>query len=538
MKIFNSYDATRIENMYGLLKDEAREALTLAEFSDAIGRAIEVLEDFADAENRFTVYGVGQNAICWANHKWPIIKAFKASALYDPANPLKIVRKADLHRIIDKYAIREYSLRFRAWCDSCYYDSTFLSYVIDNNKVTLLAEENVKGIKDALSWFAHDNENVEAPRRLSEENEAKVWDRLPHNGEKTSRYVRKLVSMLTDEFNRAVHTDEENKANERAFAGYADAINPMTFRYPAVLSVDLVDYLLAANGNSWDSCYAINVDGCAAEHSRAIGTWSYANDATTMISYYLPVDFEGDGDDITREPKVYRQMIFWDDSSKRIGFSRLYPQSCDNDETQLYSDARKAMQTLISEVFNLPNYWRAFWYGGHVQPEEFVPSSRWTGYNDMFYFRTCVCYNVMQCPNDIEFLKATREQLFQGDVCEYGEVSYCPNCGCVITGNGWGNDILGRYICADCDCYGDDRYDCDECGYRCDEDELYYCEADDMRVCEDCCAYDSYTDTHYVESRHDTYSVHTRFGEQRYVDYALEEATANGDVFYCEDCGE
>jgi len=352
---------------------------------------------------------------------------------------------------------------------------------------------------------------------LSREEIELLGKRKPHVGEKSSRYVRKLLTTL-----KAV-------IDEREFAKFADAVNPMSYEGVIVLSADPVDYLLASNGNSWATCYYPNYDDGDYHGMYSGGTWSYMNDTCTLVEYSVT---DIDADEIAWEGKINRQMVMYDIDHNRLAFSRLYPQCCDSGESEMYKTFRTFGQRLISELFSVPNYWRTFWYECHTQPDEFVTSDYYTGYNDLGYFRTAVCYNVNQCPEGMDFLKANREELFDdGESCEYGGPIYCPDCGDEFSGGG---EV--RYICDSCDCAQGRTCDC--CGYRYDDDDMVYSNYDNQWLCYDCRFYDDYTDEYYNEQEHDFETVYGRYGDERHVDVAIEQAISNGDWFRCEHCGE
>lgn len=545
--MMNTYEIETITNRYNdNLSDNAKETVTLDEFLETVDRIYNTLNRFADDRNSFYRISIAKNVMEWASNKWRILKAIKNHPGYNPAQPWKIILHTEMYRSMDLYQVRNYAETFRkqftAYEDfgtviedgvmtrNQYFQTntvfdTLLSEYIRNIDVTTVDNEGIAFFKKLLEAykpgkepgiFRKNNEDYWACPRwiLTKDEYDLVCKRMPHNGEKASRYVRKLIQTLKAEL------------DERKFAQFADAVNPLSYEAVYVLSADPVDYLLMSNGNSWSSCYYINYDEGDYHGMYSGGTWSYMNDGCTMIQYSVSEE----QDEIAWKGKTLRQVTMYDIDSNRIAFSRLYPQSCDSGESEMYKTFRSLGQRVISELFDVPNYWRTFWYERDRQPNEFVTGD-FTGYNDLGYFRTCVCYNVNECPDGIDFSNANREDLWQGDVCEYGNRIFCPDCGCEYGGG----EV--RYICESCD-RANGREECEECGDLYDEEDLYYCEVDNMNVCRYCCTYDEYTETYYVTSRHDTYEVHTRYGTQTYVDYAVEEAQNNGDVFYCDCCDE
>ena len=127
-------------------------------------------------------------------------------------------------------------------------------------------------------------------------------DMRVHTGQKSSRVVNKLLCKF--------HFDKSPNYN-REFAKLADSMNPFDVKRISVLSVNIIDFLLMSNGNSWSSCHTIvnnsgsNYGGCYMG-----GTLSYANDGESMIFYTLDSSYEGT--DWCFEPKINRQVFFWD----------------------------------------------------------------------------------------------------------------------------------------------------------------------------------------------------------------------------------
>ena len=123
-----------------------------------------------------------------------------------------------------------------------------------------------------------------------------------HTGQKSSRVVNKLLCKFN--FDKSPNYNRE-------FAKLADSMNPFDVKRISVLSCNIIDFLLMSNGNSWSSCHTIvnnsgsNYGGCYMG-----GTLSYANDGESMIFYTLDSSYEGT--DWCFEPKINRQVFFWD----------------------------------------------------------------------------------------------------------------------------------------------------------------------------------------------------------------------------------
>ena len=190
--------------------------------------------------------------------------------------------------------------------------------------------------------------------RLESENIAVDMFPFPSEGQKCSRYIRKLCDVVglceADNF-------------ERQFAMFADAMNPIIVKRHTCISLNPLDYMLASNGNSWRSCYSLGnysydrYDGNFEElHDRPGehigGTLSYMLDETSFVEYTVAKEY--DGDRIELEYKITRCYCAYKDGA--LLQQRVYPQSNDRDPS-ISEQHRKVAQKVIADCLNEPDLW-------------------------------------------------------------------------------------------------------------------------------------------------------------------------------------
>lgn len=501
--VFHHYGVKR---HYDSLPGWVKEIITPQEFDETVTRVYDILEKESDIpETRgygsFSYEAIATNIKHWAMSKGDFIKTIKASPLYDPAQPWKIVKPIDLERAVDTNEIDS----FANWIiNQTENESEFgergLARIISFITHTPMTEEDIKFIQEKQSGY---------PKKYTGLMEAK-----PVAGQKTSKYIRKVMTMKGF-FDKEKKTPEQIREAEQWFARYADAINPIIFKRTGVLSIDPVDFLLMSNGNSWASCYWINkyrpgsYEGC-----YSAGTWSYMCDDYTWL-LYTPSENDS-ATDIAERKKILRQCVFFN-RKDTIVHSRLYPQSNDNENGNiLRKDFRAYAQTILSELFGLPNYWNAKSYSNNSNP--FVDKSdNFMGCYDPEYFTTWASTN-----------KANYESVEYPEAMEIGASAVCPICG---------EDLLydaGRYICSDCD---QEVHECECCGCTLYDDDGYC--LDDGWYCGDCTTYDDYLDERLVTDNEEWYTYHNRYGyEYTISETGLNRAMENGDIIECADCGE
>lgn len=187
---------------------------------------------------------------------------------------------------------------------------------------------------------------------LTKDEETFLTERIPElrvkSGQKISRVVNKICTKLK--------LNKEPEYN-KAFAFASDALNPIKYKRHTILSVNPIDYLLMANGNSWSSCMTIDVfqvyqDGWHGESSS--GCLSYMLDNSSMIFY--TVDGKYTGTELEKQSKIHRQMYHYNNG--KLLQARLYPQSCDNARSNnLREDIRSLVQKIMADCLDKPNFW-------------------------------------------------------------------------------------------------------------------------------------------------------------------------------------
>jgi len=157
-------------------------------------------------------------------------------------------------------------------------------------------------------------------------------------GQKLSRIINKWAKELHPFVG-------QYKEYEKLFAKLSDALNPIEVKRKTILSIHPVDFLLASNGNSWNSCHGIKK--CDNWGTKS-GTLSYMQDDTSMVFFTL----NDDDKDIHREPKITRQLYHY--KQGRLIQSRLYP---DWQNIGMSDTYRGIVQTILAECLGVPNSW-------------------------------------------------------------------------------------------------------------------------------------------------------------------------------------
>ena len=164
----------------------------------------------------------------------------------------------------------------------------------------------------------------------------------------------------------------------RAFANYADAINPLVIKKWTVISWHPMDYLTFCFGNSWSTCSTIDkknvrhhkihqshssitsyvdTDGDYAFHGEsAAAALSYMFDKTSFI--YYTVNGKYDGDHYEEQDKESRIVFSFSEDNTTLLQSRLYPQCNDDTDGSGYALTREIVQKVISDALGVPNLWK------------------------------------------------------------------------------------------------------------------------------------------------------------------------------------
>ena len=154
------------------------------------------------------------------------------------------------------------------------------------------------------------------------------------SGQKTSRIIGKLCRQFK------VNTYSEY---EKIFAQLSDALNPISQKKKALLSVHPCDYLeMSSKSNSWTSCHCLENGGWQA------GCLSYMTDSDTLMFYTVDKDIVSD---YHKAPRRTRQVFCYNNGV--LLQSRLYPNS---DETIIKKN-REIVQDTISTCLEVANKW-------------------------------------------------------------------------------------------------------------------------------------------------------------------------------------
>ena len=253
------------------------------------------------------------------------------------------------------------------------------------------------------------------------------------------------------------------------YAAFADALSPLDIKGTAVISVHPIDYYtMSFLSNGKASCHTIDKSNLRhSDHHYSGcycgGTESYMLDKHAVIFYYLPEGWNGDYPE--KEDKLKR-CVFFIGEDKLIQ-SRLYPDGRDGGDAGVAVKARHIMQKVVSELFDVPNYWTV-----KKGTEECMKVINTCGvqYPDYEYYEDC----------NVSYLKRI-DGYTNGNTLDIGEAPICPECG-------ERHDFSENVFCSDC---AEGCTYCDDCGsYVRRENAIYiggytYCRSC-VNECEDC----------------------------------------------------
>ena len=265
--------------------------------------------------------------------------------------------------------------------------------------------------------------------------------RFTSEGTKFSRLVGKLckrmginkhVDIQTVSFTRQDGTEVTrtvDKGYNKQFAAFGDAINPLSVKATAVISVNPMDYYTMSFGKSWASCQTIdknNRRGCENSYHGMYcsGTESYMLDNSTVIMYYIPDDYEGNPENSDK----LKRCVFYLGEDKVIQ-GRVYPDGRDGGDNSLAGDMRKLMCKVVSEVFETPNFWK---YKGDTSACESVIYSDGTHYRDYENYSDC----------GVAYMKRIDGYINNRHI-DVGSDPICPECGKAHT-------LSSELFCYDC----------------------------------------------------------------------------------------
>jgi len=364
-------------------------------------------------------------------------------------------------------------------------------------------------------------------------------------GQKISRLFQKICKLV----NMHKHVDirdttfirQDGEVVERKkdfgwnyqYAKLCDAINPLVIKGTAVISVNPYDFWTMSFGKGWASCHTIdkenrrnnnhNYSGCYCG-----GTESYMLDDSSVIFYFLEGNFTGDHPEY--EDK-YKRCVFYLGEDKIIQ-SRLYPDGRDGGDESIAGDARRIMQKVISDIFNVPNYWDVK-HG--IEAACDVIWSHGPHYRDYEHYSDV----------NVSFMKRI-DGYKNENAIDVGRKIICPNCGKEHYSEE--NIFCGKCL--------SETVECAECGNDVDEEYAYliggqyYC-SNCVEYCNGCHEY------HLIRETHDTNRgrrcgccVYNYYEWSEYDDQYVHEAdivsTEEGHIFSddsdgwreCDSCHE
>lgn len=326
-----------------------------------------------------------------------------------------------------------------------YIDDAYNNYRIADNRAYDIEEyDRYKKVKYCLTklW--------ENPTQfINKETEEYINAYLPKfkakEGQKTSRVINKLCGMLgldkvtnakLKEWHMAYDGQEDNKnIYNWKFSDCAAACNPLDMQKHIFISVDPIDFLSMSWGTNWSSCHSIDKDnkhgykndyrGC-----YSTGTLSYMLDKVSVVFYILGKDAvkeaEESGEPVPR--KEMRQMFHI--GKEKFIQGRLYPYDQTDRgrsaEPEDYIQYREIMQSLLSELWGVPNLWTNKRGTGACDSETI---SNGTHYTDYTHYSNC----------NVSYLKEYSGTGF----IEIGHDPICPKCGDTHSGE-------ENCFCADC----------------------------------------------------------------------------------------
>lgn len=251
------------------------------------------------------------------------------------------------------------------------------------------------------------------------------------------------------------------------YARLCDSINPTVTKATVVISVNPLDFWTMSFGKGWASCHTIDK-----KNRRRVrngyqgmycgGTESNMFDTASVVFYYLPEDFNGDCPEL--EDKLKRVMFYLGED--KLIQSRVYPDGRDGGEASLAGDTRRIMQKVVSELWDVPNYWKN-------ERGTSVCGSVISSYGP--HYRDYLCYD--DC--NVSFMRRIDGHKNVKTI-KVGSEIICPNCG------DW-HETEDNIFCDYC---AGDKYVCQCCGdiIR-DEEDVFYVDGEPYcRYCVEWCS--------------------------------------------------
>lgn len=334
---------------------------------------------------------------------------------------------------------------------------------------------------------------------------------------KLSRVLRKYIWQKAPLFEEYGFS----RTMEQRFAIMADMLNDAKITRHTALSLHPCDYLLMSNGASgWRSCHMIP-DG-----EWSAGTISYACDSTSLVFYTVDKGYDNTELKIFRQPKIHRQMYFYDRG--RLFQARLYPSNCQDDEA--INNYRHTVQQIFADCLSIPNLWTLKHYDtARKYIESAAGACQYHDYHNEYDGRqTLSISQCMETPDKDDPIIAGAKtydfcgnQLFYNNTINDGKDTYwCEACREYHDGEPYGY-IRGEAFCEDAYESGGVLYCewCDEYEWADDCTTVHNSHGWEITVCNDC------RDNYYTEC--------PECGEYYPNDSFREDAYGN---IYCPDC--
>lgn len=372
-----------------------------------------------------------------------------------------------------------------------------------NGREYFIPDELYENINYVLSTLAYIRDNCKS-QFISAEQAESINERCPaisvSEGLKLTKAIQRVCKVIGLDKIKDVRQAHDNTDRMKDFGfNYqfqllADSINPTKYKRITVISLNPLDYWGMSFGYKWASCHTIdkkNIRGVTSNHYSgcySAGTESYMLDSSSVIFYVIREDYEGNT--YWDEDKMQRVVFCVNENASMILESRVYPDGRDGGDNSLSDQFRSAMQKVISETYDLNNYWRIEKGTKPCRDNTTTTGSHYTDYlnypdvNISFNKDECLTFPKIQighktlCPGCGETHGGTDNIMCPSCIGEtYVRCYHCDEEFCTEDNDDYIYSHNGHYFC---------DYDCAEAAdyRRCsDDDEWYYC--DDLYYCED-----------------------------------------------------
>lgn len=312
-------------------------------------------------------------------------------------------------------------------------------------------------------------------------------------GKKKSRIFKAMCQAL------GIADETAGSRFQHLYAQLADELSAKKISFKLYVSLNPAHFVTMSNpkqdkrGNTMTSCHSFNSD----EYQYNNGCSGYARDNCTMIAFTVSDPNEPE---TLNNRKTTRQLYMYRPGNGLLLQSRMYNTSGGTEgaqtESKLYRDL---IQREISECEGMPNLWKTFKYYNNDRGINFRTGDGFGGYPDWTY------------SNFAAMVSLRHDHELDYRVFNIGTWGLCISCGQETS--------VGLY-CEDCN--DDGRAECEECGDRYSEDDLYTVYSSsgrEMQVCRDC---------------RDEYYEYCEDCEEYYHRDAVTQL-ANGE-YVCNDC--